>query len=300
MKKLLLAASSLALLSLATACNDSEDCVSNLDCSNDKICVSGECVSEGQNEECVMDEDCGGNYSCNQSTGICNSSCAGNDQCASGFECNDAGVCQLTGGNVTYNTVLLVSRTPDDSDEGSCRAPNPGADIDYVELVAAGTPVAPASADGEHGGSCGSEAQAYWETPDAVLIKDSIPAEVPGECLLSDQTAQSSPYYFMGIGQQYEAGETLAAETGRLVVSFNETFADGDLIKVYEVNGEDGEDGETCTNIDTARAGDRYSVYLVASGADVGAAGAGVELVAPNFIHLGEANGIGTFTITLD
>lgn len=302
MKKFLLAASALGLLGFATACSDSEDCVTSLDCPNDKMCVAGECVSNTTpGNDCVMDEDCTGNFTCNQSTSTCNTSCASDPQCVAGFECNGAGVCQLTGGNMTYNRVLLVSRTPNDSVEGSCRAPNPGADIDYVELVAAGTGVAPASAAGVHGGVCGSAAQDYWVDASEVLVKDSIPESLPGTCLLSNDGAQTSPYYFMGMGQQYEPGERLEATTGRVVVNFNETFSDGDQIKVWEVNGADGEDGEVmCTNVDTARQGDRYGVYIVSSSADIGDAGAGVDLVAPHFVYLGEANGLGTFSIVLD
>lgn len=309
MKKFLYAAASLALLSLTVACNESEDCKSNLDCPNNQICSADNvCVAPGN--DCVMDEDCSGNFTCNQTTNVCNTSCSSNDQCVGAFECNTAGVCQNPGGNVVYNRVLVFSATPDNKSEGSCREGNPGADIDYIEVISGGTGVAPTDAVGARStkigadgneGVCGSEPQTYWVDADEVLVRDSIPAVIPGVCTLSDKPNGTSPYFFLGLGETLVQGDTIAATTGRFVATFENTFADGDIIKVWEVNGADGAGGEEiCTNVDTARTNDKYTVVLVSSTADIGDKGAGVALNSPDFLVLGTANGIAEFTVTLD
>lgn len=300
MKKYLSALAALSLVGALYGCdNESDSCVDDFDCKEGFDCVNKICVAQGATE-CLVDGECG-IYSCDTQAGICNSSCTSNDQCASGAECNDSGFCQITGGNHTYSSILLVSRTPDDKDDGSCRGPNPGPDIDYVELISAGTAIAPTFAAGAHGGYCGQDTMEMgtpdnpWAEPDVALERLSIPDVIPGTCDLDDSDER---YFFMGLGQAYEAGETIAEGTGFLSVKFPNTFADGDQIKVYEVNGSDG-DSETCTNIPRARANDIYGAYLVSDQVTEPIV-AGTKLEAPNFISLGDKIGIGIFTIALD
>src|SRR5690554_637245 len=298
MKKYLSALAALSLVGALYGCdNESDSCVDDFDCKEGFDCVNKICVAQGATE-CIVDGECG-IYSCDTQAGVCNSSCTSNDQCASGAECNDSGFCQITGGNHTYSSILLVSRTPDDDDEGSCRSPNPGPDIDYVELISAGTPIAPTSVTGAHGGFCGSEQMGTpenpWAEPDVALERLSIPDVIPGECNIQ---GTENLYFFMGLGQAYEAGETIAEGTGFLNFKFPNTFADGDQIKVYEVNGDDGE-METCTNINRTRGNDIYGAYLV-SDQVTEPIGVNTKLDAPNFISLGDKIGIGVFTIALD
>ena len=310
MKKFLLAAASLSLVGALYGCKDSEDCSDDFDCPGTDICgADNTCVSNGTNpNDCVLDEDCTGGYSCNLDTSVCNTSCTTDDHCAGGLTCDENGAC-VGGGNAVYNRVLIVSATPDDKEEGSCRAPNPGADIDYVEILAGGTAVGPTTATGATStvesvdgqvGVCGSAEQTYWAEPKEVLGRDSIPDVIPGECVLSDNDNETSNYFFLGIGQELAAGGTVDATSGRVLIQFDTAIQDGDTIKIYEVNNADGAE-PTCTNEGMAeRAGDSYHVILVSSNADVGDNGAGVALAAPDFIYIGEYNGVAEAIVSID
>lgn len=257
-------------------------------------------------DECLLDAECGG-YICDLSDeddiGVCLDNCViGEDQCAEGYECSEAGTCDtIAGGEKAYNKVLIISRTDDnkgdpDSDEGGdCRAPNPGPDIDYVRSESAGTIIEPSDVSGAHGDYCGSEKmddgeENPWAEPGVVLENLSIGLNDDGEeeagfCSL-DKSHEK--YFFMGQGQPHTVGETIAEGTGYLLVTLGETLSDGDLVEVGEVGKEPGDSGadQTCSNINRARPGDIYGLYIVST--DVMSVGPGTELVGPDFIHVAD------------
>ena len=303
MKKYLFGLASLSLVGALYGCDNEESCVDEFDCPSGQICQEGVCQAPGGDDECVVDAECNG-YACGDS-GVCETSCSTEDQCAPGFDC-DAGAC--VEGSLSYNTVLLVSRTPNDSSVGGdCREPNPGPDIDLVELIVAGERVAPATAEGEHGSYCGSADVTVWAEPGVALELLSMPEQLPGECTTENA---ATLYYFMGSGQAYEPSESIGEDTGYLRIGFDQAFEDGDIVKVWEVNGGDSEDENlVCTNIDTERPNDIYGVYLVSDRApaivrdvkdEEGAVVTGTALTAPHFIYLGDQAGVSESLVILD
>lgn len=293
MKKFLLSAAALSLVALSYGCKDEgESCVDNIDCPGIQTCQAGVCKDPVGTDDCVFDADCAP-FACGDS-GACTSSCSSADDCAAGATCNAANQCVAgSGGNHVYTKVLLVSRTPDTGDD--CREPNPGPDIDYVTVTDGGTAVLPTAAAGAHGDYCGSAPVTKWASPSVALSRTSFPETLPGECKI---IGADTKYFFMGTGQAYEAGETLAMDTGYLVLDFDGGINDGAVISVWEVNGQDGSETVSCTNITSERPNDKYSVYLVSNQAPT--VGIGTPLTSPNFVHLGEKVGIGAFTVVLD
>lgn len=284
MKKFLFGAAALSLLAFTVGCNnEGESCKDALDCPGTQICVSGTCQAPGTGgqDDCVMDE-----------------------ECDDGYMCSDAGKCVVDpgnpGGNQFFNRVLLVSRTPSTTanDNNDCRAPNPGPDIDFVSVQEAGEVIMPKAAAGAHGDYCGSEDMGPndWAEPSVAIQRLSIPEVTPGECNIDDAKTK---YYFMGTGQAYEPGETIKDKTGVLVLDFEGAINDGSTITVWEVNGKDGSETETCTNVPAKRPNDAYGVYLVSNKAPTNI-GVGTQLDGADFIYLGEGVGIKTFTVTLD
>ena len=315
-RKLFMVLAAAGVLALTTGC-DEEDCEVDTDCRSDQICVDGSCVIDNGGGTCIDDSECGA-YTCLNS-GICGSDCIDNLDCNTGFECNDTGACvpEGGGGGETYDRVLLISRTTGNigSDtNGDAREPNPGPDIDAVSVTPFGssTEAFATTATGDHGHYAGSTAVTFWASPsEATGANDSIPPTIPGQCILSSTANQTSPYFFMGTGQAQAVttiSHNASADTrlnpvttaptrlGHLVLGFGQAIEDGDVIKVYEVNGSDG-DVETCTNIPTARPNDDYGVYLVRSDATVGD---GTSLTAPQIVYLGDGLGVASFTVTLD
>lgn len=300
MKKLLYTGAVVASMALVTGCDD--ECEVNSDCPTDQLCIDGTCQTPGTSGECVIDQDCTGGFACG-ADGQCVTSCASIDDCAVGYECiADTGACEITGGNVVYDRVLLVSRTPEEIGEDTnqdARAPNPGPDVDYVSVTRGGNVTAPVSASGDHGGFGGSAPVEFWASPDEVLVRDSIPENIPGQCTLSDTGDEESPYFFMGTGQDYVAGETIGSETGHVVISFGEFgFQDGDIINIFEVGS--NESGENvCENIDTERPTDLVGVYLVSADAPSNIT-FGTELSSPDFLYLGDAISVEDIAVVLD
>lgn len=285
MNKFLIGATAVSLAFALTACDDEDP-------------IGG----GGDDNECIFDTECSDGFSCDLSdaaedeSGVCFDTCVENAQCAEGFECSDAGTCDSVGGETaTYNKVLIVSRTDDDKDNGDCRAPNPGPDIDYVRAERAGTIIEPDTVSGAHGGYCGDAQDmgdgpddAPWAEPGVVLENLSIGINDAGEteagvCSLEQSATK---YFFMGTGQEHSEGETIAEGTGYLLVTLAEALQDGDIIEIGEVGKEPGDSGadQTCGNIDTPRPGDKYGVYIVHS--DVTSVQAGDALTAPEFIHV--------------
>lgn len=282
MNKFLYGAAALSLALAFTGCDD-----------DDPIGGNGD-------EGCLLDAECG-IYTCDLSkpdedgNGVCRETCVGNDHCAEGYECGDAGVCELDDIEQVegYTQVLIVSRTNDDKDAGDCRAPTPGPDIDYVRVERAGGKLSgPKNASGAHGEACGSDKmldEDKWATPDVALENLSIGKDAAGNdvedgtCAIDGAVTR---YFFMGQGQPYTAGETIAAGTGYLLIGFDDVIDSDDTIEIGEVGMEPGAGGlaQTCSNADIARLGDTYGVYLAHS--DVTSVKVGDKLEAPNFIHV--------------
>lgn len=300
MKKLMYTGAVVASMAFFAGCDD--ECEVNADCPSDQLCIDGSCVTPGGDDGCVVDQDCSNGFACGDD-GECVTSCASIEDCAVGYECiADTGACELTGGNAVYDRVLLVSRTPelvDGDDNQDARAPNPGPDIDYVSVSRGGSEIVPVSASGDHGGFAGSAPVEFWASVDEVLVKDSIPNDLPGQCTLSDTPSEESPYFFMGTGQEFVAGETIGDDTGYVVVDFGEFgFQDGDIVQVFEVgSNESGE--QVCENIDTDRPTDLVGVYLVSADAPT-SIGAGTELTSPDFLYLGDTISVDELAVTFD
>lgn len=304
MKKFLFSFAALSLVGALYGCDKEESCSDDMDCPGAQVCGTDKvCHTPGGGGTCTSDAQCG-LYACDiGGTNKCMSDCVSIEDCAQGAECSDAGFCVVgNGGNHTYSSVLIVSRTPfieDAPSNSDCGSNNPGPDIDFVEVLAAGAGVGPASTSGAHGASCDKNTNlpAYWAPPSAAMTRNSIPNEIPGFCTLNDG-AEKSTYFFLGSGQAYTAGETIGDKTGYLIAEFADMIQDGDQIKVWEVNGNDGVDGEVCENITNARPSDIYGVYLVSDKAP--SVGVGTKLEFPNFISLGDKNGVGVFNVELD
>lgn len=262
----------------------------------------GEKPDPGNEGECFLDSECGG-YACDiadaegDDPGVCLTECIQQADCAEGYECDDGGECvpEDGGGEVVegYTKVLLVSRTANDQEEGrDCKLDNPGPDIDYVRAERGGEVVEPTGVWGQHGSHCSTSGEPTWADPGVVLEQLSIGVPEDGVC---DTDNAREKYFFMGTGQAYEMNETIQEDTGVLLVEFNIAFEDGDIIEVGEVGSEpiteDGNAGDaTCSNINTPRPNDNFSIYLVSH--EIDTVKPGDTLSEPDFI-LVQQNAIG-------
>ncbi len=276
---LILATSAIVALGLFSGCELEEDtvCTTNADCTvAGETCLNidaetqeGTCGVEGTNPQtCGDDTQCSGNFACDTTAGTCATSCTADAGCADGSTCNADGtacVADVT----TWPYVAIVSETTASNDINDTNTPGP--DIDAIELVAGGssffaTTVA-ASAQGAGGngdGNVNSNISAITGANDAITTGG-------GDCVLDDDS-DGAKFWSMG------------DTTGFVVVTFAQEPADGNTIKVWEL------DEQICDNVGTARA-DHYGVYLGNNSVVPGDILAATGIGGSNWLSLGSGTG---------
>ncbi len=269
---LAMAAAAFLALGLSTGCSvDEDDCTSNADCAEDEIC-SGltEEVTEGTCEKveaatCGEGAACSNNFACNTETSTCHTTCTTDAECVSGFTCSDTNACVADAtATVTYPYVAIISETTNAED---LENNTPGPDIDAIELISGGTSYfaaqVPASFQGAADENANNDVNAITGPLDAIPSSgtDCDLAEVP-----------NAKFWSMG------------DNTGFAVVTFSQNVADGDMIRVWEL------DDLLC---DIGPRSDQYAVSVGNNAVDLATISTASSVSGNNWTHQGSSNGGG-------
>jgi hypothetical protein len=256
-----------------SSCTTAAQCQTGFTCGSDGTCVTGTGPDPDPDDSCTTDAQCAATgYLCNTDAGACYETCTDGSECADGRVCT-ANACETVTAE-PYLYVAVTSETAASTDEVR-RTPNPGPDIDAIEVIVGGV-TRPASAIAKmNQGAAGNDPNSAPNS-DASLGAPST-RNADGTCDLNAQN-----YWAMG------------DNTGYAVWSFGAGFEieDNAQVRVHEV------DRTMCSNVTTNWA-DAFNVYI-GTAANLATANSAAD-VRSMFCGIGNhpTGGIQTFTVNL-